>query len=95
MFESSSRLFRIESGAFSETGLVEIIIPRNVEFLGEECFSLCRSLSSVKFESGSCLKRIESGVFSRTNVKEVTLPSGVDLGQEAFSEWTKVIRQGA
>jgi hypothetical protein len=58
-FESGSKLSRIEKSVFSETGLVEIILPSSVEVLGEECFSLCVSLSSVIFESVSKLSRIE------------------------------------
>jgi hypothetical protein len=58
-------LSRIEKEAFRETGLVEIILPSSVEFLGESCFSLCRSLSSVTFESGSILLGIESEVLGQ------------------------------
>jgi hypothetical protein len=42
--------------------LVEIILPASVEALGEECFSKCRSLSSVTFESVSRLLGIEKEV---------------------------------
>jgi hypothetical protein len=43
--------------------LVAIIIPALVEVLGKDCFSLCKSLSSVTFESGSRLsKRFENAL---------------------------------
>jgi hypothetical protein len=49
--------------AFSGTGLIEIIIPASIEFLGEECFSYCISLSSMTFECSSRLSRIEAKAF--------------------------------
>jgi hypothetical protein len=33
--------------------LIELVIPKSVEVLNENCFAKCRSLSSVTFESGS------------------------------------------
>jgi hypothetical protein len=75
IFESRSRLSRIEWGAFMGTGLVEIVIPASVETLGRECFSDCESLSSVTFESGSRLRGnqkdvlTEAGWFGRTEVE--------------------------
>jgi hypothetical protein len=77
-FETGTRLSRIERRAFSETGLIEIILPSSVEFLGEQCFCECRSLSSVIFESGSRLSRIESHAFSQTGLVEITVPSSVE-----------------
>jgi hypothetical protein len=52
----------IEKQACIGTGFVEIIVPSSVEILGKECFSMCLSLSSVKFESGSRLMRSEQRV---------------------------------
>jgi hypothetical protein len=46
--------------------LIEIIIPASIEFLGEKCFSDCKSLSSITFESGSKFQGIEREVLSRT-----------------------------
>jgi hypothetical protein len=47
MFESESRLSRIDKMAFYWSGLVGIILPASIEILGEECFSSCESLSSI------------------------------------------------
>jgi hypothetical protein len=51
-FESGSRLSRIESRAFYQTGLIDIIFPASVDVISEGCFSECRSLSPVMFEAG-------------------------------------------
>jgi hypothetical protein len=66
IFESGSRLSRIEARAFYETGLIEMIVPASIEFLGLECFSNCTSLSSITFESGSKFQGNEREVLSRT-----------------------------
>jgi hypothetical protein len=50
VFESNSRLIRIESKAFYGSSLQSILIPSNVEILGSECFSSYESLSSITFE---------------------------------------------
>jgi hypothetical protein len=56
-------LSRIEKWAFRENGLVEIIILASVEALGELCFSLRRSLSSVALESVSRLREVSLNAF--------------------------------
>jgi hypothetical protein len=54
--------------------------------LGEECFSLCKSLSSITFESGSRLSRIDKKAFYETGLIEIILPASVRfLGFECFS----------
>jgi hypothetical protein len=65
IFESGSRLSRIEKEVFRGTGLIEIVIPSSVEFLGERCFSECESLSSVTFESGSRFLQIQEEVLTQ------------------------------
>jgi hypothetical protein len=74
-FESGWKLSRIEKRAFRETGLVEMILPASVEFLGEECFSDCRSLSSVTFEQKSRLPRVCPNTFMGVPVHHPTLPT--------------------
>jgi hypothetical protein len=64
IFESDSRLERIEESAFYQSGLKSIIIPSSVVVLGKESFSYCRSLESMCFESSCRLERIgESALF--------------------------------
>jgi hypothetical protein len=55
VFESNSRLRRIESGAFYKSSLESILIPRNIKIVGSKCFSNCESLSSLRFELNSRL----------------------------------------
>jgi hypothetical protein len=80
-------LSQIEKEAFYGTGLIEIIIPASIEFLGERCFAKCKSLSSITFESGSRLSRIEAGAFYRTGLIEIIIPASVEfLGERCFSD---------
>jgi hypothetical protein len=60
VFESNSRLARIELQGVSFSSLQSILIPRNVEILGSRFFFGCGSLSAITFESNSHLTRIES-----------------------------------
>jgi hypothetical protein len=85
IFESDSRLTRIESKAFSYSSLQSIVIPRNVELLCSSRFSSCKSLSSVTFESDSRLKRIEAHAFQHTTLHSVTIPPTVcQIACDAF-----------
>jgi hypothetical protein len=68
---------RIESEAFSNSSLQSILIPRNVEIFGSQCFSNCESLSSVTFESNSRLTRIESSAFSSSSLHSILIPSTI------------------
>jgi hypothetical protein len=45
--------------AFRGSGLVKIVIPASVTFLGLNSFSKCKSLFLITFESGSTLVGIE------------------------------------
>jgi hypothetical protein len=53
-----------------------VIIPRDLEVLGLDCFSWFESLQSVSFESNSRLMRIESIAFPRIDGR-ITIPSAV------------------
>jgi hypothetical protein len=78
-------LARIESEVFYESSLESIIIPRNVEILGSNCFSYCKSLSSITFESNSRLIRIELGAFYKSSLRSILIPSNVEiLGSKCY-----------
>jgi hypothetical protein len=79
LFESNSRLTRIESNAFHKTSLQSVLIPNNVGILGSNCFSCCKSLSSITFESNSRVTRIESEAFSYSSLKSTLVPNNVEI----------------
>jgi hypothetical protein len=72
-------LTRIESEAFSSSSLQSILIPRNVEIIGSQCFADCKSLSSITFESSSRLTRIESAAFYGSSLQSILIPSNVEI----------------
>jgi hypothetical protein len=79
VFESNSCLTRIESKVFSSSSLQSILIPRSVEILGSDCFSYCKSFSSITFESNSHLTRIESRAFSYSSLQSIIIPRNVQF----------------
>jgi hypothetical protein len=69
---------------FSKSSGIEI--GRNIEIVGSNCFSSCKSLSSITFESNSHLRRIESEVFSFSKLQSILIPRNVEiLGSKCFS----------
>jgi hypothetical protein len=85
LFESESRLTRIEFSAFSSSSLESIMIPRNVEILCSSCFSCCESLSSISFESGSRLRRIEWRACDARYLRSIAIPPNLSfIDCEAF-----------
>jgi hypothetical protein len=72
-------LTRIESEVFCASFLQSIVIPRNVEILGSNCFSSCKSLSSITFESNSHLTRIESETFFFSLLQSILIPRNVEI----------------
>jgi hypothetical protein len=78
IFESGSKLQRIEEYAFHGTGVKMIRIPSSVEFIGKECFSWCGSLCEITFEGN--VKLIENDAFTYCwALKCVKVPCGVSL----------------
>ena len=63
-FESGSHLLLIDKEAFRESSLRSIVIPVNVEYIGEYCFEKCKSLENVSFEDSTHLVRIGKRAFS-------------------------------
>jgi hypothetical protein len=83
---------RIESSAFSSSGLKRIAIPRSVEILGVSCFSSCQSLDQITFESNSRLMRIENSAFSSSGLKRIEIPRSVEiLGVSCFSSCRSLV----
>jgi hypothetical protein len=52
-------------------GLIEIVIPSSVEFLGDECFRGCSKLQSITFDGNSRLQFVGRDVFLEVPVRPV------------------------
>jgi hypothetical protein len=52
-----------EKGLFCCSSLKSISIPSSIEFIGDDCFCNCSSLSSLRFDSWSKLSRIGHRAF--------------------------------
>jgi hypothetical protein len=87
LFESGSKLERIEAAAFAHSGLKSILIPSSVIILNNSSFADCSQLKSVLFESDSKLKRIEVSAFARTGLEQIVIPLSVThLGNSSFAD---------
>jgi hypothetical protein len=93
-FKSPSTLTRIESKAFSSSGLKQIEIPKTVEILCSECFRDCQSFEMIKFESPSTLTRINSKAFAFSGLKQIEIPISVEfIAGSAFSNLSSISLQ--
>jgi hypothetical protein len=63
--------------------LETIIIPANIQSIGEWCFNGCSSLKAVSISNG--LQDIERGAFRSTSIEELELPETVvSIAPQAF-----------
>jgi hypothetical protein len=63
----------------------EMTVSRNIEILGSNCVSSCKSISPITFESNSHLTRIESAACSRSSLQTIMIPKNVEiLGSACF-----------
>jgi hypothetical protein len=77
---------------FKEWSGGKVIIPGSVEFLGEGCFSKCRSLTEVIFEDESNLKRIDDSAFRGSGLKLIRIPKSVEfVGKGCFYKCESLI----
>ncbi len=91
-FPTSLSATGIGSGAFRNTALVSVTIPKNITSMGTSAtsdvytFADCRNLEEVKFEEGSKLEKMAGRVFMNcTKLDTIVLPSKLTLiGQYAF-----------
>jgi hypothetical protein len=62
-----------------------IVIKREVEGIGEECFHWLENLCEVVFEEGSKLRRLERKAFMETGLTRISIPGSVEaIGEECF-----------
>jgi hypothetical protein len=63
----------------------QVLIKKEIEVIGEDCFHECKSLYEVIFETGSKLQRIERRAFFWSGLKKMTIPSSVEvIGEYCF-----------
>ena len=91
-FEKGSHLIAIygsdsseyDAGAFEGNKLSNVIIPKSVEYIGDEAFSN-NNLTTVSFEEGSKLKAIGAKALQSNKLTSITIPSSVEeIGVSAF-----------
>lgn len=74
-----------ESGLYSKKTLQKIILPDNLETIGNNAFAYCSDLKDVTFPK--TLVTIEYHTFYQCDLSEVTLPDKLkDIGDGAFYE---------
>ena len=75
---------RIEARAFRGTGIVRVVLPASLRYLGESAFANCGSLESVVFQSD--LDSISADLFYGCgSLSEVQIPDSVtSIGARAF-----------
>jgi len=67
----------IRYGAFYNTGITEVFIPKSVEILADYAFGDCESLEVVEFAEDINLPEIGKCAFANTVIKQVTIPNSV------------------
>ena len=73
--------------AFLWSGLKTIVLPDNVETMGEDSFGLCKNLTTVKFPNNPKYNCIGKKVFEGCkSLEKITLPDNIEAIEErAFS----------
>lgn len=78
IFWSGGERLNIGSGAFQNTGLESVFIPKSAEVLGANAFKGCVDLTSVTFGDNGLLTEIGASAFSGcTSLTKVEIPEGV------------------
>lgn len=80
-----STLKYIGSNCFRENCLEEVVLPDNIEEIGEACFSSSKRLKSISFSKG--MKEIPNSVCSySTEIIKVYIPEGIEkIGYGVFN----------
>lgn len=78
-FSNDSELQLIGCGAFSETLIESISIPKNVQIILDSVFIGCQNLKTVEISKDSELKLIDSSTFSETIIENIFIPKHVQV----------------
>lgn len=86
-FGENSNIKSIGKYAFSNTNLVNIIIPESVTYIEEYAFYGCHKLKTVSYGNHSNLKSIGTGAFKNCfSLTDAIIPNSVmNIGNSAFS----------
>lgn len=72
-----SSLKQIGMGAFSGSGLVNLVFPNGLEKIGVGAFAMCNALEKVTLPDA--LKTLERNAFSNcSSLKKIVIPSGIE-----------------
>jgi hypothetical protein len=84
--EKPSKLETIGVGAFMNTKITSISIPKSVKTIEASCFNTCNKLISFTFEENSQITVINDGVFSNCFLlPSIVLPNSVtSIGYQSF-----------
>jgi hypothetical protein len=92
-FEANSRLRFLGEGAFADSSLLSIVIPKAVQVVDGSCFNQCRYLERVAFERNSELRIVKDLAFLGTAVTRIRIPAGAALvGSALFPPACAVLR---
>jgi hypothetical protein len=84
-FAPGCTLCVLSQQAFSQSSIQDIVIPRTVRIIGQECFRGCPDLRSVVFEYRSNLKRIDDRALAESGLPKVAIPESVEsIGARCF-----------
>ncbi len=88
---SSAVINKLEPYAFANfNGVRELILPADLETIGDHAFDGCSNLSSVEFPDG--LKKIGKNAFQSTAITSLNLTDAIEeIGDSAFMNCTKVM----
>ena len=83
---SNARVFLCK-GAFRESGVEEVLLPRALGTICEETFCACRALRSVVFVDGSALEEVQRMAFHGSGLRSFAVPRSLRrIGDMAFGD---------
>lgn len=90
-FADDSEISTIEQEAFSDSSIIEFVIPPNLTQIGPRSFFSCKNLGSVTFSDSSKLEIIDALSFQMTGLISINVPSHVrQIGVNAFNHCEKL-----
>ena len=70
---------------YNTENIKEIYIPKSVQYIGDQAFSMCSNIEKVEFEEGSKLESIENYMFFSSSLRVINLPHSLKkISRHAF-----------